>query len=290
MAFAELKRRVAVHGTTLSWAQIAPTFRVQDEELYLAGRARGIFKPNQMKRGALSIRTPVPREGRSRRYVDIKTEDSLYYSFQGEDPNSGDNQRLKETMEDQSPLIYFFGVSEGVYEAIFPVYISHWDPKMLRVEISIAAAPGGAVPSGRLKEDERKYRVREVQERIHQSAFRELVLNAYGGKCALSGLPVRTLLTAAHIYPDGHEKGLPEVSNGIALSALHHTAYDTKLIGISPDYRVEVSERLFSQTDGPLLEGLKALHGNIMRLPREPELRPSREALAFRFDEFMSAR
>lgn len=115
-----------------------------------------------------------------------------------------------------------------------------------------------------------------------------MVLDAYGGRCSLSGLPVRTLLTAAHIYPDLHELGVAHVTNGIALSTLHHTAYDTKLIGITPDYRVEVSDRIFSETDGPLLDGLKALHKTKIRLPREVELRPNREALAFRFEEFQS--
>ncbi|WP_367875365.1 HNH endonuclease [Luteolibacter sp. Populi] len=117
-----------------------------------------------------------------------------------------------------------------------------------------------------------------------------MVLNAYGGRCALSGLPVRSLLTAAHIYPDRHEMGVADVTNGIALSTLHHTAYDTLLIGISPDLRIEVSDRIFSETDGPLLEGLKALHGTGMRVPREVDFRPNRDALAFRFEKFLSAR
>jgi putative restriction endonuclease len=289
MAIAELRRRVAVNGSLLSWSQIAPTFRVGDEDVLFATRAKGIFKPRAMERGALSIRSPVPRAGRLRRYVDPIEGGAIYYSFQGTNPASGDNQRLREAYEDKVPLIYFWGVSESMYEAVFPVFISRWLPEQLRVEISVEPAPRKGESSALLQEEQRRYRIREVQERVHQSAFREMVLNAYRGRCALSALPVRSLLTAAHIYPDIHELGRAHVTNGIALTTLHHTAYDARLIGISPDYRVEVSSRIFSETDGPLLEGLKNLHGIKMRLPREETLRPDRDALAFRFEKFRIA-
>jgi putative restriction endonuclease len=48
--------------------------------------------------------------------------------------------------------------------------------------------------------------------------------------------------------------GQPMVPNGIPLSKLHHAAFDAHLIGIDPDYRLHIAERLFNQTDGPMLE------------------------------------
>ena len=59
---------------------------------------------------------------------------------------------------------------------------------------------------------ERKYALRAVRQRLHQSSFREAVIMAYNGRCALSGLPEPLLLDAAHIVPDGNERlGQPVV-------------------------------------------------------------------------------
>jgi hypothetical protein len=38
--------------------------------------------------------------------------------------------------------------------------------------------------------------------------------------------------------------GQPVVPNGIPLSKIHHAAFDSHLIGIDPDYRLHVSNRL----------------------------------------------
>jgi predicted restriction endonuclease len=74
----------------------------------------------------------------------------------------------------------------------------------------------------------------------------------YNGRCALSGLPEPLLLDAAHIVADKDEQfGRPAVPNGIPLSKIHHDAFDAHLIGIDPDYRLHVSDRLLGQNDGP---------------------------------------
>jgi putative restriction endonuclease len=39
-----------------------------------------------------------------------------------------------------------------------------------------------------------------------QSSFREAVISAYNGRCALSGLPESILLDAAHIIADNDER------------------------------------------------------------------------------------
>ncbi len=83
--------------------------------------------------------------------------------------------------------------------------------------------------------DTRRYIAVEAKRRLHQSVFRELVLDAYEGRCAVSGLPERRLLHAAHILPDREERGLPVISNGIAMTTLHHAAYDANPLGIDPD-------------------------------------------------------
>lgn len=112
------------------------------------------------------------------------------------------------------------------------------------------------------------------------------VITAYNGRCALSGLPEPLLLDAAHIVADKDERfGQPVVSNGIPLSKIHHAAFDAHLIGIDPDYRLHVSDRLLAQNDGPMLEALKRLQGNISRAKDLPD----RDRLAMRFERFMAA-
>ncbi len=137
---------------------------------------------------------------------------------------------------------------------------------------------------------ERRYALRAVKQRLHQASFREAVITAYGGRCALSGLPESLLLDAAHIVADKDERlGQPIVPNGIPLSKIHHAAFDSHLIGIDPDYRLHVSERLLIQHDGPILEALKRLNGGTIHLPNRVRDRPDKDRLALRFERFKAA-
>ena len=83
--------------------------------------------------------------------------------------------------------------------------------------------------------------------------------------------------------------GQPVVPNGIPLSKIHHAAFDAQLIGIDPDYRVHVSDRLLSQKDGPFLEVLKRLDRGELYLPTRLKDRPDRDRLALRYEIFKAA-
>jgi putative restriction endonuclease len=77
--------------------------------------------------------------------------------------------------------------------------------------------------------------------------------------------------------------GQPVVSNGLPLTKIHHAAFDAHLIGIDPDYRIHVSDRLLDLHDGSFLElGLKGIVGQVIELPRRSEDRPDRDRLALR--------
>src|SRR5258706_16115553 len=128
----------------------------------------------------------------------------------------------------------------------------------------------------------------EIKARLHQASFRNAVLSAYGGRCTISHLPEPRLLDAAHIVMDADEQlGQPVISNDLPLTKLHHAAFDAHLIGIDPDYRIHVSDRLLEIHDGPFLElGLKGIVGQVIQLPRRTEDYPDRERLALRVEEF----
>ena len=140
---------------------------------------------------------------------------------------------------------------------------SGWHPERLRVQLAFGALVGASAQATLPASPERRYALREIKARLHQASFRDAVLSAYGGRCAISHLPEPRLLDAAHIVMDADEQlGQPVISNGLPLTKIHHAAFDAHLIGIDPDYRIHVSDRLLEIHDGPFLElGLKGIAG-----------------------------
>ena len=241
----------------------------------------------------LSIKTVFPKPGGKVWYDDQKEvhrqifqgDDAIEYAFMGMDPEAADNRWLREAYEQQIPIIYFLGIAPGRYQAFLPTFISGWDGLALKAQVTFGPDPETLVPP--MDPLERRYALRTVKQRLHQATFREAVVAAYGGRCALSGLPELLLLDAAHIIADKDEElGQPIVSNGIPLSKIHHAAFDAHLIGIDPDFRMHVSERLLCQNDGPMLDSLKQLDRRSIRLPSRAKDHPDRDRLAIRFERF----
>ena len=86
---------------------------------------------------------------------------------------------------------------------------------------------------------------RPTKQRRGQDYFREIVLNNYGSRCGLTGLPIRELLIASHILPwNSHEGQRLDVRNGIALNRLHDAAFDQGLISFDDELRLILSNRL----------------------------------------------
>ena len=294
-AFQHVQGLVAKHDH-LTAKEIKPGFQYQGQRIPLMNPQRGIFKPQQMEY-LLSIKTVYPKPGGRVWYDDqrdvhkriFEGEEVVDYAFMGDNPKAADNRWLRAAMENKIPIIYFLGVAPGRYQALLPAYVVGWDPVGLKSRIAFGRSElyGYEAPEDAA---ERRYILRSVKQRLHQAMFREAVMTAYGSRCALSGLPEPMLLDAAHIISDKDEKlGQPVVPNGIPLSKIHHSAFDAHLIGIDPDYRLHVSPRLQSQTDGPMLEALKRLHGGTLHLPSRRQDMPDRERLAVRFEAFQKA-
>jgi putative restriction endonuclease len=95
------------------------------------------------------------------------------------------------------------------------------------------------------------------------------------------------LLDAAHILPDLDPEGDPIVPNGISLCKLHHAAFDSNILGIRPDYIIEVKKEILEEEDGPvLLHGLQKLHQAEIVLPKSRNLYPDPKRLETRYEEF----
>jgi putative restriction endonuclease len=245
---------------------------------------------------ALVLELDCPRKGARVWYDDQRRvhgqifagDEELDYAFMGTDPAAPDNVWLREAAERQIPLIYFLGVSPGRYQAIIPTFIVDWDAHGLRARLAFGELARATAAARAPDAAERPYALRLVKQRLHQAAFRDGVLAAYDRRCAICNLPNDHLLDAAHIMADAHELlGQPVLANGIALSKIHHAAFDNHLIGIDPDGRVHVSEGLLMLNDGPLLEqSLKAIAGTTIRPPRRRAHHPDGDRLAARFEQF----
>ena len=280
----------------ISAEELRRGFTFEGERIPLVNPQRGIFKPKQMQY-LLSIRTVFPRPGKRVWYDDqrqvhsqiFESREAVDYAFMGNNPDAADNRWLREALENRVPVIYFLGVAPGLYQAIIPTYISGWDANTLKARIvfGIQDQADYVAPES---VNERRYALQTVKQRLHQASFREAVITAYNGRCALSGLPEQRLLDAAHIISDKDEQlGQPVVPNGLPLSKIHHAAFDAHFIGIDPDYRLHVSERLLDLHDGPMLDALKQLDGGILHLPKRTKDYPDRDRLSLRYEQFKVA-
>lgn len=293
MAAAEHVRRAAT-ADVLTSEQLSQGFTFEGQRIPLVNPQRGIFKPQSMEH-LLSVRTVFPRSGARVWYDDqrivheqvVRGHELVDYAFMGNNPDAADNRWLRRAHEAQVPILYFLGIAPGRYTAIWPVYVADWSAVDLKARLAFGQSAELRIPEA----PERRYASRVVQQRLHQAQFREAVLTAYGGRCAITNLPEPRLLDAAHIIVDRDDEfGQPVVPNGLPLSKMHHAAFDANLIGVDPDYRIHISEALLSINDGPMFEyGVKALAGRSIHLPKRVADYPSRDRLAQRFEVFMSA-
>lgn len=289
-AFEWLRARNALCGGIYTRKELAEGFPFENERIRLVG-PQGIFKPAGFSM-PLSITTTA---GGS--YDDNFTPDGLLsYAYRGTDPNHRDNAGLREAMKSRTPLIYFHAVQPGRYQAAWPIMIIIDDKANLRVTAAVDPAYNSLSPGAAFEDispsplDVRRYITVETRRRLHQGAFRDLVLHAYACRCAICRLQHPVLLDAAHIIPDSEEGGMPLITNGLSLCKIHHAAYDQDILGISPEYRVHIREDILRERDGPmLLHGLQELNGSSLSLPTRTADQPDKERLDARFSKFLSA-
>ena len=266
-------------------------FTWRGERLPLIDQGRGIRKP-RICRAALSIMTVHTGEGRARPYDDVVGADGLpRYKMRADRRGDSDNRALMQAMTLQLPVIWLVGVAPGWYQAIYPVFILGHEEAQSQFVLAYDSAQELPVPSSPLEQVLRRYALRETRQRLHQGVFRSMVMQAYEKQCAVCSLRHLELLDAAHIVADGDERGVAAVSNGLSMCKIHHAAYDAGILGVSPDYVVEIRHDILEEVDGPLFEhGIKGLHRRqLMKVPSSRRSRPDRDLLAIRHELFLSA-
>lgn len=268
-------------------------FTFDGRRIPLIERQRGIRKAAGID-AALSILTTFAPRPDMRPYDDGVGDDGYpRYKWQGAHADAFDNRSLRVAMEAQKPLVWFIGVAAGVFEPVYPVWLVGEEPSQTQFIVAINDAMreqwGDRVFHPADVAARRRYADVIVKQRLHQPVFRERVLLAYASQCALCRLRHPELLDAAHIREDS-EGGEPIVTNGVAMCAIHHRAFDSSVIGIRPDYVIEVRRDVLDESDGPTLRyALQGLHREGIVLPRQRASRPDPELLEERFEQFLAA-
>lgn len=287
--FEWLSNQIRISGNVLD-SQLLNSFILQDERIFIQGN-KGIWKPKQLKFPISIASDPESTYGERDGFI---SDTLLYYSYEGTNPNLWTNVLLRETMRKNIPLVFLLKISKGKYFVHLPVYIIKDEPVKLRFTVAAENVIHFSDESEIVEESEirylkQEYTTREVKQRMYQQTFRELVLDAYRNHCAICGLRHPELLDAAHIKADA-EGGKPLVTNGLSLCKIHHSAFDQNILGINPDYIIEVRRDVLEEIDGPMLKyGIQEMHGNKIILPHSHTKRPDRDYLAQRYMNFKKA-
>lgn len=123
----------------------------------------------------------------------------------------------------------------------------------------------------------RRHKMISVVHNFREARFRPLVLRAYGYRCCLTGVALR-LVDAAHIVPVSDPTGTDEARNGVALNPFLHRAYDSGLLGLLPQGRTGINQRLYGRLRRSKLDAgfdlLRGLIPAVMTMPSSPEFQP----------------
>ncbi len=284
-AFDWLSEQVGIHGDVLPRELLREGFEFQGKRIPLVA-PQGIFKPKLLNLPlSITSTTKGPYDDQ------FGSDGFLHYRYRGTDISHRDNVGLRDALRTNTPLIYLHSILPGKYLAVWPIFIIGDDPASLTFKVALDDL-SVLDSSGSFKVSEeisvrRAYLTATVRTRLHQRSFRERVLAAYQSQCALCRLRHLELLDAAHIIPDREPDSRTTIDNGIALCKLHHAAFDSFIIGITPDYIIKVREDVLQEYDGPMLEhGLQDMHNSRLILPKNREWWPDRELLDVRYGRF----
>lgn len=175
-------------------------------------------------------------------------------------------------------------------EEIFNEFYNNWEALAIESERILAEKQGISLKEKVEKEEQEwqgrsgKNVIRSVNVRVGQNFFRNIVLNNFDSKCAISGINIPQMLRASHIIPwakDEQHRVNPE--NGLCLSALYDLAYDQGFIGVATNHKVILADKLKKQRKEPYFqEHFGKLEGVEIRSPSK--FFPRKEFLEYHLD------
>jgi putative restriction endonuclease len=123
---------------------------------------------------------------------------------------------------------------------------------------------------------------RQIVARRGQAGFRAGLIEAYSGRCAVTGCTVQAVLKAAHLRPY-RGPGSNVISNGLLLRTDIHTLLDLQLLAFDPDTREVVLAKSLAGSQYEELGGRQLVE------PRTPSKRPAADALRQLWRDFTDA-
>ncbi|WP_201797811.1 HNH endonuclease [Photobacterium rosenbergii] len=299
------------HLKRLQWAadhagEIVPWSELNRKDFMIAMIPKGIYKPAESKY-ALSVKQIINGPYADRTPVDHGDGTWTYYYFQeGHEPSERDkfatNRGLLKCMEDKVPVAVVIQQTKKPQKVTYLVkgvgLISEWKDGYFKIDgfsaqgkVNTAYTDGqyqtqlegidnkteGYEPSS--TEDGREKTFQSICKRRGQKRFRNSLIRAYGGACAITGTNVESVLEAAHITPyNGEESN--HITNGILLRADIHTLWDLGLIAIDEsNFTVIVNDSLM----GTVYEELSTQK---IKLPKDASEWPSVKCLSYHRNEF----
>ena len=269
----------------------------RDSGIYVPGNARVEYDGG--RKYALSIHSTGHKKYDDRAPIQLAdgTWVLSYAAHEGSDLSQGYNAALMNCLNDGVPVGVFVKEAPG-YRILGLAYVEQYNsitrmftlhgPVSSETESAGSFVPHGFedLPESEQKilmdldgQDERRVVTAQQVRREQQGKFREALLQAYSGACAITDVNVSEVLQAAHINPYRGKKS-QVVSNGILLRADLHLLYDAHLISVEPStLSVRLSERLGETAY------LRYDHRKL-REPAQADLAPSTDLLAIHYEQF----
>ncbi len=305
------------HARRLAWfedhsGQVSPFPAPLEDGLLLATKPKGIYKPADLPY-ALSIRInldgPYP-DGR----IDPRPDGSWSFAYHQENRDPADrdraytNQGLMRCIEDQIPVGVLrerpaphgrrseydvLGLARPVSWSSGYFFLESLSPpgsqagdtvsRVLQATAEYEVEQEDArTPVPRDDYDARLRVYRQIVARQGQPGFRQALLQAYAGRCAVTGCEVEAVLEAAHLRPYRGPESNATV-NGLLLRADIHTLFDQQLVAFQPGTRDIVVSRLLHGTQ------YAGLSSHRLAEPSLTAQRPTREILDTVWQEFAEA-
>lgn len=268
-------------------------------QVFLASKPKGIYKPSGSK-FALSV-----RQGIASSYADLepvrRTDGTWSYLYFQENPDPAKrdqyftNLGLMECLNAKVPVGVLRQIAkepQAKYEVLGVAQVVDWKDgyfflegynargmtgarsaeSQFRILESLQKAKAALNFDPESEFDARERVVASIVRRRGQPRFRAQLLEAYEGRCSVSGCGIEPVLEAAHISPylGPHTN---TVTNGLLLRADLHTLFDLGLLAVdSKAMSVVIAEKL-SESEYSQLKGKPLL------LPKEAHWLPSAKAL-----------
>lgn len=183
------------------------------------------------------------------------------------------SQRYNEAIEIEQAEVFEWQDWDSIIECLEGLKRLHRMGKATSVDESDDHDEDAGESSSDYGSDQRTKIWAAIVARQGQGRFRNNLMAAYEGKCAISGCDFRQVLEACHIAPylGTHTN---ELENGILLRADLHTLFDRGELGIDPgSNKVVISAGLKDSV-------YRELMGKAVFMPAEKAAQPSKELLA----------